>query len=124
MVLLTPSEAATAESPVRQFETGVIADNRDLKVLGRGQISAATRGAVTLVVQSFDLEDSDIGRHTGLYALAVERGRRARDRSVQAGHDAFALRKRRNIAPAEPAAQIRIVLAAGRGRAVRRHADR
>jgi len=78
VVLLMPSEAASAEPPVRQFETAVAVDNKELKVLGKGQVSETTRGTATLVVQSFDLEASDVGRHTRFYALVVERGRRAR----------------------------------------------
>jgi len=78
VVLLMPSEAATTEPATRQFEIAVEADNRDLMVHGRGQVSATTNGGATLVVQSFDLEDSDVGRHTRVYALVVERGRRAR----------------------------------------------
>jgi hypothetical protein len=77
VVLIQPAEAATNDPPARQFETVVGAVNAAVKVHGSGRLASTARGAGTFLMQAFQIEDADVGRHSRLYGMIVEGRRRA-----------------------------------------------
>ena len=77
VVLIQPAEAASNDPPARQFETVVGTVNAAVKVHGSGRLASTPRGAGTFLLQAFQLEDADVGRHSRLYGMIVEGRRRA-----------------------------------------------
>src|SRR5206468_5122010 len=63
VVVIQPAEAASNEPPARQFETTVGVVNAGVKVIGAGRLASTPHGIGTFVMQAFQLDAADIGRH-------------------------------------------------------------
>jgi hypothetical protein len=77
VVIIQPAEAATNDPPARQFETVIGAVHATVKVHGSGRLASMPRGTGTFLVQAFQIEDNDVGRHSRLYGMIIDGRRRA-----------------------------------------------
>lgn len=76
-VILTPAVPATDEPAKKQFETLVAAANADAKVTGQGEVAVKSEGGGTVCVQAFEMESSDVGKHSRIYAMVLAEKKRA-----------------------------------------------
>lgn len=72
VVILSPAKEINDDPPLKQFETLVAAANADSTVVGKGEVTTLPRKSGTLIVQTYDLDDTSLGRHKRMYAVLVE----------------------------------------------------